>query len=167
MKKFEQSKETYRLLKLKFLLFFFSLKCSNYNAMFPMGVVLVIFIHPRFGRQSTRLFRSNPGRQQSSTAVYLEVSWTQCAIHLRVWFPSGQREEQWLWKARPVLHDFVHPSESLRGMFSFLRLLPVLKCATLHTFPLKKETPLRKFRKCLKFVTHVSILRYQSFHCNQ
>ena len=28
----------------------------------------------RFGRQSTRVFRSNPGRQQSATAVHLEVS---------------------------------------------------------------------------------------------
>lgn len=134
--------------------------------MFPVWVVLMIFINPRFGRQSTRLFRSNPGRQQSSTAVYLEVSWTPCAIHLRVWFPRGRRQEQWLWKARLVLHDFVHPSESLRSMFSFLRLLPVGKSPTLETFPLKKETPLRKFRKCLKFVTHVWTLRYQSFHCN-
>lgn len=32
----------------------------------------------RFGRQSTRLFRSNPGRQQSSTAVYLENQLSSC-----------------------------------------------------------------------------------------
>lgn len=38
----------------------------------------MIFINPRFGRQSTRLFRSNPGRQQSSTAVYLENQLSSC-----------------------------------------------------------------------------------------
>lgn len=148
------------MLKLNILLFF-SLQCSNYGVMFP------IFFLLRFGRQSTRLFRSNPGRQQSSTAVYLEVSRSQCAIHLRVRFARGRRQEQWLWKARSVLHDFVHPSESFRRMFSFLRLLPLPKFATQHTFSLKKETPIREFRKSLKCVTHVSTLRYQFFHCDQ
>jgi len=35
---------------------------------------LTLLPFPRFGRQSSRIFRSNPGRQQSSTAVHLEVS---------------------------------------------------------------------------------------------
>jgi len=39
-----------------------------------MQTRLTLLLFRRFGRQSSRIFRSNPGRQQSSTAVHLEVS---------------------------------------------------------------------------------------------
>ena len=42
----KQAKETYRLLKLKFLLFFFFLKCSNYSAMFPCELFLWYLLIP-------------------------------------------------------------------------------------------------------------------------
>lgn len=39
-----------------------------------------IWTFRRFGRQSSRLFRSNPSRQQSSTAVHIEVGYLSAAM---------------------------------------------------------------------------------------
>jgi len=44
----------------------------------------------RFGRQSSRIFRSNPGRQQSSTAVHLENQLSSCVA-------LGSGKEYYFW----------------------------------------------------------------------
>lgn len=46
--------------------------------------------HSRFGRQSSRMFRSNPGRQQSATAVHLENQLSSCVA-------LGSGKEYYFW----------------------------------------------------------------------